>query len=338
VSGIRFGDISWAHAFWVIPALLLLFLYSFWRKRRALERFAATPLLSHLIPTVSWGRQYARCGLLLGGFALLVVALMRPQWGVEQVELKERGIDIMVLLDCSRSMLAQDVKPNRLERAKTDLRDFVSALKGDRIGLLVFAGAAQVLCPLTFDYGFFLTLLEEANVGTVALGGTAIGDAIRKAVSCFQDEVRNYKIILLITDGEDIAKSLPEYAARKAREKGIRIFCIGLGGEAPSPIPVTDESGKTVFVTDSEGDIVKTRLDVRTLTVIAQETQGKFFPAGTASLDLARLYEEHIAVLPKRELEAKRTEHYVDRYQIFLFGAVLLFLLEPFIRTRRRSK
>jgi Ca-activated chloride channel homolog len=339
MTGLRFGEPLWAYAFWILPALFLLFLFSFWRKRRALCQFAASALLRTLLPTVSWGRQYVRCAVLLGGFALLVVTLMRPQWGVQKVELAERGIDIMVLLDTSRSMLAEDVAPNRLERAKTDVRYLVGALTGDRIGLVAFAGtgAAQVLCPLTFDYGFFLTLLDEATVGTVALGGTAIGDAIRKAVDCFQDEVRNYKIILLITDGED-QDSFPEKAAEKAREKGIRIFCIGLGDEAPTPIPVKDESGKTTFVTDAKGEIHKTRLDARTLTAIAHATEGKFFPARTAAIDLAQtVYREHIAVLPQRELAASREEHYVDRYQIFLAGALLLFMLEPFIRTRRRE-
>jgi len=133
----------------------------------------------------------------------------------------------------ARSMLAQDVTPSRLDRAKTDLRDLVGVLDGDRIGLVAYAGAAQILCPLTFDYGFFVTLLEEANVGTVALGGTAIGDAIRKATTCFDDDIRNYKIILLITDGEETRgedqDSFPEMAAQDARETlGVRIFCVGL--------------------------------------------------------------------------------------------------------------
>ncbi len=342
MSSLRFGNVLWAHAFWILPALFLLFLFSFWRKRRALQRFAASSLLTHLLPTVSWSRQYARCALLLLAFGLLVFSLMRPQWGVQKIELKERGIDIMVCLDVSRSMLAQDVTPSRLERAKTDLRDLVNALEGDRIGLVAYAGAAQILCPLTFDYGFFVTLLEEAGVGTVALGGTAIGDALRKATTCFDDDIRNYKIILLITDGEETRgedqDSFPEMAAQDARETlGVRIFCVGLGDEAPTPIPYRDEAGKTVFVTDEKGEIHHTRLDARTLEEIARRTEGKFFPVRTAAVDLAQIYRDHIAVLPKRELAAKREEHYVDRYQLFLFPAVLLFLLEPLIRTRRRT-
>ena len=338
MRGLRFGELLWAHAFWVLPALVLLFVFSFWRKWRALERFAASPLLAHLLPTVSWGKQYARCVLLIGAFALLIFSLMRPQWGVQKLDVAERGIDIMVLLVVSKSMLAQDVTPNRLERAKTDLRDLVEALKGDRIGLVAFAGAVQVLCPLTFDYGFFLTLLEEANVGTVAKGGTLIGDAIRKAVDSFQDEVRNYKVILLITDGED-QQSFPDMAASKAQEKGIRIFSVGLGDEAPSAISFKSADGKVDFVRNKDGEIHQTRLDFTTLTKIALKTEGLAFKAGTAAFDLAEeVYRSHIATLPQRELTAKREEHYVDRYQIFLFGAIALLMIEPFIRTRRRQQ
>jgi Ca-activated chloride channel homolog len=339
VNALRFGDLAWAHAFWVVPALALLFAFSFWRKRRALAVFATSALLAHLVPTVSWARQYVRATLVLCGAALLVVCLMRPQWGMQEIDLAERGIDIMVLLDCSRSMLAEDVSPNRLERAKTDLLDLLNALHGDRIGLIAFAGASQTLCPLTFDYGFFKTLLADVGVGTVALGGTVIGDAIRKALVAFQDEVRNYKVIILITDGED-QDSFPEKAAEKAAEKGIRIYSIGLGSEAPTSIPIKDESGRPGFVMDDEqGKTVhQTRMDAATLAKIAVKTGGKFFPVGTAAFNFEESYRKEIAsVVPERELSEKREEHYVDRYQIFLALALACFLVEPFVRTRRRT-
>ena len=337
MTGLRFGELAWAHAFWLLPALALLFVFSFWRKRRALRVFAASELLSHLVPTASPGRQYVRAGLVLCGTALLAICLMRPQWGRQEIDLAERGIDIMVLLDVSRSMLAQDVVPNRLERAKTDILDLLNALQGDRIGLIAFAGAAQTLCPLTFDYGFFRSLLADVGIGTVALGGTAIGDAIRKAVEAFQDEVRNYKAIILITDGED-HDTFPEKAAEKAAEKGIRIFTVGLGAEAPSPIPITDESGKTAFVTDEDGNAVKTRMDASMLARIATATGGSFFPVGTSAFDIEEYYAKKIAAaVPERELAEKREEHYVDRYQIFLALALAFLLIEPFVRTRRKT-
>ncbi len=337
MSGLRFGDLAWAHAFWLLPALALLFIFSFWRKRRALRVFAASELLSHLVPTASPGRQYARAGMVLCGTALLVICLMRPQWGRQEIDLAERGIDIMVLLDVSRSMLAEDVVPSRLERAKTDILDLLNALRGDRIGLIAFAGAAQTLCPLTFDYGFFRTLLADVGAGTVALGGTAIGDAIRKAVEAFQDEVRNYKAIILITDGED-HDTFPEKAAEKAAERGIRIFTVGLGAEAPSPIPIKDESGKAAFVTDEAGKVVQTRMDGSMLARIATATGGSFFPVGTSAFDIEEYYAKKIATaVPERELAEKREEHYVDRYQIFLALALAFFLIEPFIRTRRKT-
>jgi Ca-activated chloride channel family protein len=264
---------------------------------------------------------------------------MRPQWGTQTIELAERGIDIMVLLDCSRSMLAQDVTPNRLERAKTDILDLLNALHGDRIGLIAFAGASQTLCPLTFDYNFYRTLLADVNVGTVALGGTLIGDAIRQAIVAFQDEVRNYKVILLITDGED-QDTFPEKAAEKAAAAGIRIFAVGLGSESPTSIPIKDESGKPGFVLEDEKSSTahQTRMDGATLAKIAVKTGGAFFPVGTASFNLEEYYKKSIAgVVPERELSEKREEHYVDRYQIFLAMALAFFFIEPFIRTRRRT-
>ncbi len=336
MNRIQFGDAMWALAFWVIPALIALFILSFWLKRRALKHFAANELLAHLIPNVSWAKQYVRVALLTVGFALLVFCLMRPQWGTEKIDMTEEGIDIMVLLDVSKSMLAEDAAPNRLQRAKADIRDLVEALKGDRIGLVAFAGAAQVLCPLTFDYSFFLTLLEDTTVGTVALGGTMIGDAVRKAIDSFQDEVKNYKVILLITDGED-HESLPKSAAEKAKKKGIRIFTIGLGSESPVPIRIKDkETGEVHFVTDEEGNIHNTRLDVTMLTEISD----LLFRVSkdTKPLDMEKdVYEKHIATLPERERDHKRRERHTDRYQIFLFAAIAFFLIEPFISARRRS-
>ncbi len=339
MSSLRFGDPAWAHAFWVVPALALLFAFSFWRKRRALSAFAANALLAHLLPTASRPRQYIRAALVLCGTALLVLCLMRPQWGTQEIDLVERGVDIMVLLDCSRSMLAEDVSPNRLERAKTDILDLLNVLHGDRVGLIAFAGASQTLCPLTFDYNFYRTLLADVGVGTVALGGTVIGDAIRKATEAFQDEVRNYKVILLFTDGED-QDSWPEKAAEKAAEKGIRIFAVGLGSESPTSIPVKDASGRPGFVMEDEKSATphQTRMDAATLAKIAVTTGGAFFPVGTASFNLGEYYKKSIAsVVPERELSERREEHYVDRYQIFLAMALALFFVEPCIRTRRRT-
>lgn len=334
MSDFVFGQPGWAIAFWIIPALALLMVFSFWRKHKALARFATHSLLSHLLPTVSWARQYVRAALLLVGFAFLIFCLMRPQWGVEKIEMTDRGIDIMVLLDVSKSMLAEDVAPNRLERAKTDIRDLVEALEGDRIGLIAFAGASQMLCPLTFDYSFFLTLLEDANTGTVAMGGTLIGDAIRKATAGFQDDIKNHKVILLITDGED-HETLPTFAAREAKDKGIHIFTIGLGSESPTPIPFKKPDGTIGFVTDSEGNVHNTRLDLKTLTEISQLVFRE--SSETKPLNMAEAYEKHIAVLPEREIEHKKQERHTDRYQWFLAAALALFIVEPLIRTRRKN-
>jgi Ca-activated chloride channel family protein len=172
-------------------------------------------------------------------------------------------------------------------------------------------------------------------VGTVALGGTMIGDAIRKASESFQDEVKNYKVILLITDGED-QESLPKFAAEKAKKKGIHIFTIGLGSEAPVPIRIKDEeTGEVRFVTDEEGTIHNTRLDVKTLTEISEILFME--STGTEPLQMEEFYEKHIATLPERERDHKRQQRYTDRYQYFLLAAIAFFMIEPFISTRRRT-
>jgi len=340
-QGFRFhpGSLPWIHLAWLVPALLLVYLHSFYRKRLALRIFARTEVLGHLIPSVSWGRQYLKCALVLAGVLALAVGIARPQWGSKVEEIHRKGIDLVVCLDLSNSMLAEDVHPNRLEWAKADLNELLGALAGDRIGLVAFAGHAEIRCPLTFDYGFFRRILGELEVGSVSLGGTAIGKAIEKGLDCFQDEVKNHKAILLITDGED--HDMPvKFAAARAKKMGVMIFAFGLGdtGEGKR-IPITDERGNRVFLKDEEGKEVWTKMNPRVLLEAATETNGDYGPDSrrgvTTVLDLYN--KKIVEKVQEIEHEGTKEERYKDRYQWFLALGWVLLAMEPLLGTRRRD-
>jgi Ca-activated chloride channel family protein len=344
LESLRFhpGSLHWLHLSWIALALFLVHLWSFHRKREALRAFAGVEVLRHLTPSVSWGRQYAKCAVVIAGILAVAIGIARPQWGSDVQEIRRKGIDLVVLLDLSKSMLAEDMLPNRLEWAKADLGELVGAFSDDRIGLVAFAGRAEIRCPLTFDYGFFRRILGELRVGSVALGGTAVGDAIRKGLDCYQDTVKNHKAILIITDGED-HESFVREAAEGAEARGVRIFSIGLGqGGDGARIPITDASGNKVFLKDKEGKEVWTKMDPRVLLEAAQITDGGYAEAnvrkeGGEVAGVRDIYAKILDKVSKKDLEAAKEERFHDRYQWFLALGFILFSVEPFIRTRRRE-
>ena len=230
---------------------------------------------------------------------------MRPQWGLTYQETPRVGAQIMVCLDVSKSMLAEDTAPNRLERAKVELTDLLTYLQGDQVGLIGFAGRATVLCPLTPDFGFFRLILDGAGPDSVGRGGTRLEEPIRKALDGFRTETDVSRIIILITDGED-HDSHPLDAAKAAAERGVKILTIGFGDEAGSEIQYTDpDSGVRTVVQDSNGRPVVSRLDGETLRTIAMETEGAYIPAGTGALDLKSIYDAHIAPLVRGEQDGQ---------------------------------
>jgi len=333
---IRFHELPWIHLVWLTPVLGLFFLFGFYRKKAALEVFARTELLSHLVASVDRSKQYTRTILILVATALVALSLARPQWGNEVQDIRRRGIDLVVLLDLSKSMLAADVQPNRLARAKIDLLEMLEALRGDRIGLVGFAGRAEIRCPLTFDYGFFRHVLEELEIGSVSLGGTSIADAIHKGLNCFQDEYPNHKAILLITDGEDHAAFVKD-AVEKARERNVRIFTVGIGDNKEGRrIPMVDAQGNRKFL-EHNGQQVWSKMNPEVLQVAAMETGGSYVPAGTSSINLLNIYAEHISTIEKKELEGFKEERYKDRFQWFLGLGLFLLLIEPLFNTRKKS-
>ena len=275
--------------------------------------------------------------LLVLSYIFFVMALANPQIGTKLEDVKREGVDIIVALDVSKSMLAEDIKPNRLQKAKHELSQLIDLLQGDRIGLVAFAGIPHVQCPLTLDYSAAKLFLNIIDVNLIPQPGTAIGSAIETAVKAFNTEDRKHKVLILITDGED-HETDPLEAAKIAEQQGVKIFTIGIGSPQGVPIPEYDKYGRTSgFKKDREGGVVTTKLDVLTLQKIAFQTGGKFYQASTGEAELDEIYQE-ISEMEKKELVSKQFSQYEDRFQIFLIIGLIFLLLEIFIPENRKVK
>jgi Ca-activated chloride channel homolog len=319
----------------LIPLFIGFFLWAWQRRKTALERFAHAALIGKLISGFSYSRQVIKWTLFIAFFFFLVLALVRPRFGVKMELFERKGIDLMVALDISESMLAEDITPSRIDRAKHEIAKLFDLLKGDRVGLIVFAGESYVQCPLTLDYGAAKMFLDAVSTGWVQVQGTALADAIKQATEAFRSKEHKYKVLIMITDGEDHEGNAVE-AAKAAAAEGVIIYTVGVGSERGEPIPLSKGGGNVVYKKDKDGNLVMTRLDPVTLEKIAIEGHGKYFHAGT-DLDLTRVIAE-IEKMEKKALGSSRLNIYEERYQIFLFIAILLLVVEFFIPQRVRRK
>jgi len=329
---------------WRFPLLLLSLLavplfvaFAAWalRKRRTdLQRFADVRLLAKLTPDLDARRQRWRAALIALALALSCLAAAGPRWGFHWEEVHREGVDLIIALDTSRSMLAEDVKPNRLERAKLAVQDLVRQLQGDRVGLVAFAGTAFVQCPLTLDYEVFNETLRAVSTNLIPKGGTAIGEAITTSIAALEERQGKHTAILLITDGEDHEGAVDE-AANAAAEKGIKLYTVGIGTSDGELIPLTIK-GQQTFLKDRRGQVVKSRLGGETLEKIATTTGGAYVHASGPSLGLDEIYSEYIGKMEKRELKSAMEKRFEERFQIPLAVAFVLLLIEPLIGNRRR--
>jgi len=326
-----------------VPVILLpAYIWCFWQKARTLRVLAGREMLKKINNAVSIRKQIFKAFLLLAAFVSIVVALTEPKWNPQAQKIRRRGRDICILLDTSRSMLAEDIKPNRLQRSKIAISDLLETLAGDRVAIVTFAGNSVVKCPLTQDYAFVRMALADISVESTSRGGTMIGDAIRKATEeVFDRQSRKFKDIILITDGEEHEgyESFPVQAAEKAAAEGIRIIAIGLGDENEgSRIPITGPDGERTFM-KYKGQEVWTRLGGDLLRNIVYVTEGgKFLSVGPGTtLDLGQIYENLIASAEKRELESATMLTYDQRFQIFVALALILLICEAFINERRKT-
>ncbi len=319
-----FAAPHWVHLAWPVLAVVMAAAYFELRTGESLARFMSLPMQARLAWRQTRARRIAKLSLFALTLALGVVALMRPQSPMGTEVLSQNiTADIMIVLDVSKSMLAEDAAPDRLARAKAEINELLERVDGQRVGLVVFAGRAAVKSPLTSDYGFFRLVLSDVDVGSVSRGGTRIGDAVRRAVAVFGPDRGTPRIMLLITDGED-HDSYPLEAAEEAAAAGIRIVAIGFGSETGSEVLLTDpDTGARNVLLDADGNVVRSRLDGDLLREIALAAEGAYVPAGTSAVDLDSIVEAHIrpmvADVSARVVANNPTEH----YRWFVLGALL---------------
>jgi len=331
-------NISMFYALWLLPIIILIFVYAAWKKKQTLKMFASTAMLAKLTANLSPTRRFLKAMFFVLCILFIILAMARPAWNPVPRNIKREGRDIIFILDVSRSMLADDLKPSRLERAKLAIDDCIDILEGDRVGLIVFAGNAVIRCPLTQDYGFFRMMLSDVDTDSVSRGGTLIGDALRKADNeMFDNEQRQYKDIILITDGED-HESFPLEAAKKIGAKGVRLIAIGLGNDSTgTPIMVKDENGHREMV-QYHGEIVRSRLDSDTLRSMVNATNGgRYLPVATGNINLGTIYHSLIANAAKREIESQTIERYEEKFQIFLLTGMIFLALSILIYDRKKT-
>jgi Ca-activated chloride channel family protein len=324
----RFGNPEFLWLWLLLPVIAGYFIWAWQRKQKALGRFAGPAIINKLTPVSGHQRQVIKWIILLVFYAFAVFSLSRPRFGVKTEMVERRGIDVMIALDISQSMLAQDIVPNRLDRAKHEISKFIDMLRGDRVGLVVFAGESFVQCPLTLDYSAAKMFLNSVDCDWIQVQGTELGQAITQSAAAFRDEKRKKKVMILLSDGED-HEGDPVSAAKTAAKEGVRIYTVGIGSESGVPIPVSKGSGNIVYKKDRAGNLVMTRLNSVILERIALESGGSYFHAGT-DLDLSRIYSE-IASMEKQDFGMNKMTVYEERYQIFLLLALILLIMEFFI-------
>lgn len=333
MSDFEFGEPARLLWLWAVAPFAVLLVLAARRARAAREALMSSAAFSRLAVSRTPGAEIVRGSLLVIGLALLIAALAKPRFGFRLEEVKRRGADLVIAIDVSRSMLSRDVPPSRLDRAKTYVKDLLAATRGDRVALVAFAGKAVPMCPLTVDHGFFVSALEELSPDSAPRGGTAIGDAIRAGVDLLERNPERDAAIVLITDGED-HESFPLEAAAVARERGVKIFTVGIG----DPSEGAKVPGKDASVMSFDGKEVVSKMDEELLTKIALETSGAYVPARTGTYNLGQVYTDHLENLRAAELSTEKRRRFVEQFQWFAAaGLVLLALSRVVDSTRRRT-
>ena len=334
---------KFSHPWWLpAGALGCLVLIGMWyrydgRQKTALEQFIAAHLRLQLTRSISVAGRRARRGLYLAAVACLFLALAGPLVGYRWEEITRRGYDIVFAIDTSRSMSTADVKPDRLTRAKLAIDDFAGQLDGDAVGIVAFAGRAFLVCPITLDYGAFRESLSLIDTNTIPRGDTNISSAIREAGSALERRPGSDKVLILVTDGEDLEGDSLAAARDAARQTGMKIYTVGVGTPAGELIPVAPDQGGG-FVKDDAGALVKSRLDEAALKAIAAASGGIYAPLGTQGEGLEAIFKAIFGNVAKHDLAFRRRKVYIERYQWPLAGSVGLLFASLLIGTRRRSR
>ena len=330
-----FGAPVWFWALLAIPVLTLLFARAEQRAITRLREFVSPRLLPQLSATVNRSRRLLRFGWLMLAVAFAIVTLAQPQWGYIYEDVKRKGLDLLFAVDTSRSMLSNDVQPNRLERVKLAAQDLVNQLQGDRVGLIAFAGRAFLQAPLTIDYEAAVESINDLDTKTIPEGGTNISEAINLALSTFGKSAAGNRALIIFTDGEELSGDAAK-AAKTAADAGVRIFTIGVGTPQGSLIPITSDDGGTAFVKDSAGQVVKSKLDEKRLQEIAQATGGFYLHLGDGPRTMGELYTRGLANMKAAEIDARLSRRPIERYEWPLGAAIIALTMS--ILTRERKK
>lgn len=320
----------------VVALLFMVFIFIQRWKSARMKQFAGKTVVKRLMPNVSFKLPIVKFILLLLAFTFLFFGLANLQYGTTMEEAKKEGVDLMIALDVSNSMLAEDLSPNRLERAKRAIYQLIEKLQNDRLGIIVFAGEAFVQLPITTDYSSAKLFLETIGTDIVPTQGTAIGSAIDLAMESFDFETSTSKAIIVITDGENHEDDAIK-AAKNAVEKDVSVHTIGMGSEQGAPLPIYKSGNQVGFRTDNAGNTVISKLDETMLKQIATAGNGTYVRATNANAGLGIIMNE-VNKMEKKEFDSKVFKNYESRFQIFLFIALALFIIEFFISTRRSGK
>ena len=332
-----FGAAQWLWGLLLIPILIALFIRAERRGIIRLREFVSARLLPQLAGTVNRPRRMLRFGLQLLGFALAIGSLAQPRWGYTFEDVKRKGLDLLIAVDTSRSMLSNDVQPNRLERVKLAAHDLINELQGDRVGLIAFAGRAFLQAPLTIDYDAALESVNDLDTKTIPEGGTNISAAINLAAQSFGKSAVGNRALVIFTDGEELSGDAVKNA-KAAADAGVRIFTIGVGTSSGSLIPISGEDGETSFVKDSAGQVVKSKLDEKRLREVAQAAGGFYLHLENGPRTMQQLYTEGLAKMQAAEMDVRLSRRPIERYEWPLGAALLVLALSILIGERKRSR
>ncbi|HJT81387.1 MAG TPA: VWA domain-containing protein, partial [Chthoniobacterales bacterium] len=332
-----FAAPTWFWGLLVLPVLVILFVRAERRAAQRLREFVAPRLLPQLTASVDRFRRATRFALILLALAFALVALAQPRWGYSFEDVKRKGIDLLIAVDTSRSMLSNDVQPNRLQRVKLAALDLITELQGDRVGLIAFAGRAFLQAPLTIDYDAAVEAINDLDTKTIPEGGTNISEAINLASRTYGKSAVGNRALIIFTDGEELSGDALK-AAKTAAEAGIRIFTIGVGSPQGSLIPLPGESGGTAFVKDSKGQVVKSKLDEKRLQEIAQTTGGFYLHLENGPRTMHQLFTDGLAQITAKEMDVRSSRQPIERYEWPLAVATLALATSILITERKRTR
>src|SRR5947209_4518821 len=330
----NFGAPNWLWALAFLPLLVLLYVRAERRSASKLREFVSPGLVPHLAGNVDRARRAIRFAFVVFALALAIIALAKPRWGYTYEDVKRRGLDLLFAVDTSRSMLSNDVAPNRLERVKLAAQDLITELKGDRAGLIAFAGRAFLQAPLTIDYDAAVESINDLDTKTIPEGGTNISEAIALATQTFGKSAIGNRALIIFTDGEELSGDAVN-EAKKAADAGVKIFTVGVGTAQGSLIPVEGQS-EAGFVKDARGQVVKSKLDENRLREIAQATGGMYFHLESGPQTMRQLYTEGLSKLKTAEIDALLSSRPIERYEWPLACAIAALIASLIINDRQR--